>query len=309
MATDLRPVTPNAPQDATLLEVLGELSTAGYDRDVFVREEDGYVCCGVCRSCQPPEQILLDGLRRLEGASDPADMSAVLAVTCPSCHAHGTAVVRFGPEASRGEAILLRTIDDVRPRGLDVAERRAAEHPNGGLEPLEAAGCRVQDVMHRIEGTEELDRARPLIESAVDAMPGPARRFLSGEWMGHSLHPALTDLPIGFWTSAFVLDLLPTRRTKAAATTFVGLGVATALPTAAAGLVDWMDKSPEKRRVGVVHLAANATATVLYTASFFSRLRGRRLRGVALGMAGAALATAGGALGGHLAFGESAPTG
>jgi uncharacterized membrane protein len=316
MATDLRPVPPGAPRDATLLEVLGELAAAGYDRDMFVREEDGWVCCGVCRSCQAPDQLLLDGLRRLEGASDPADMAAVLAVTCAQCHARGTAVVRFGPEATAGEAILLRSIDDVRPRGLDVAERQATPRirqddwhldRTGDQEPLEAAGGAVQDLIHRLESIEALDKLQPFIRDRVASLPEPVRRALSGDWMGHSLHPALTDLPIGFWTSAFVLDLLPTRRTARTSTALVGLGVATAVPTAATGLVEWVQLPPEKRRVGVAHLVANVAATTAYTASFLARVRGHRARGVVLGMLGATLATAGGALGGHLAFGKADP--
>jgi hypothetical protein len=56
--------------------------------------------------------------------------------------------------------------------------------------------------------------------------------------------------------------------------------------------------------VAAVHLAANAAATVAYTGSLLARLRGRRGKGIALGMLGAGLATVGGLLGGHLAFGE-----
>jgi hypothetical protein len=36
---------------------------------------------------------------------------------------------------------------------------------------------------------------------------GSIRRLFDGSWLGHQLHPMLTDLPIGFWTSAFALDL------------------------------------------------------------------------------------------------------
>jgi hypothetical protein len=85
---------------------------------------------------------------------------------------------------------------------------------------------------------------------------------------------------------------------------FVGLGVAAAVPTVASGLVEWRTQTPGRARVAAVHLAANAGATVAYSASFLARLRGRRAKGVALGMLGAGLATAGGMLGGHLAFGE-----
>jgi hypothetical protein len=119
------PPQPGVPDDVTLVQVLSELRDQGYDMDFFVDEDNGSVCCGACRACQSPTEVQLDGLRRLEGASDPADMAAVLALSCATCGRKGTAVVRFGPEASAGEAILLRHLDDLRPSGLDVAEDAA----------------------------------------------------------------------------------------------------------------------------------------------------------------------------------------
>src|ERR1700687_5891786 len=39
--------------------------------------------------------------------------------------------------------------------------------------------------------------------------PFPALRdLLHGTWLGHPLHPALTDIPIGAFIVAFVLDLV-----------------------------------------------------------------------------------------------------
>ncbi len=40
---------------------------------------------------------------------------------------------------------------------------------------------------------------------------------LHGVWLGHPLHPALSDLPIGMWTSAGLLDLTGTNPRTAAA--------------------------------------------------------------------------------------------
>ncbi|MDP8927642.1 MAG: hypothetical protein M3O70_03450, partial [Actinomycetota bacterium] len=34
----------------------------------------------------------------------------------------------------------------------------------------------------------------------------PVWPVLRGRWLGHPLHPVLTDVPIGLWTSAVVLD-------------------------------------------------------------------------------------------------------
>jgi hypothetical protein len=158
----------------------------------------------------------------------------------------------------------------------------------------------------RLGQIEALDRGVAGLRRISDAVPKGARPALAGEWLGHPVHPLLTDLAIGFWTSAWALDLVGGRRSARAATLLVGLGVASALPTAASGLVDWRDMDGPKQRVGVVHAAANVTATALYAASFVQRCRGRRGRGILTGMAAAGVATVGGYLGGHLAFGESA---
>jgi nitrite reductase/ring-hydroxylating ferredoxin subunit len=129
---------------------------------------------------------------------------------------------------------------------------------------------------------------------------GPMKDALSGTWLGHTLHPMLTDLPIGFWTSAFVLDLLGGRAARPAAQRLVALGVLTAVPAAATGASDWSDTGGEPARVGAVHAASNTVALACYGASWMSRRRGHHLRGVALGLLGAGAATVGGYLGGHL---------
>jgi len=156
----------------------------------------------------------------------------------------------------------------------------------------------------RLEAAAAIDRVvRPAHRAVSALLPrGPAKDALHGVWLGHPLHPLLTDLPIGFWTSAFVLDLAGGRRSQPAADALVGLGVAAALPTAAAGLADWSELNSPERRTGLVHAAANVAATALYGLSFLARRRGQRARGVLLGMAGATAATAGGFLGGHLSF-------
>jgi nitrite reductase/ring-hydroxylating ferredoxin subunit/uncharacterized membrane protein len=121
--------------------------------------------------------------------------------------------------------------------------------------------------------------------------------------MAHPLHPVLTDLPIGAWTSAFVLDLLPGEDTRRAADAMIGMGVATALPTAVSGLSDLADVTEsDQRAVGTAHMLGNVTSLALYAASYLARRRGRREAGVALSMAGAATVTASAFLGGHLAF-------
>lgn len=153
---------------------------------------------------------------------------------------------------------------------------------------------------------DRLDAGRSALAALAGAIPEAARPWLRGEWLGHPVHPALTDLPIGFWTAASVLDVVGGRRAAPAATWMVGLGLAFVPPTVAAGLTDWEDLPAAKQRVGVVHAAANLAATGLYGLSFAARRRGQRGRGALFALAGMGVATVGGLLGGHLAFGSDA---
>src|SRR5205823_3983294 len=78
--------------------------------------------------------------------------------------------------------------------------------------------------------------------------PGALKDFLAGTWLGHPLHPVLTDLPIGFWSSSFALDVFGGRESERASEILLGLGVLSALPTAASGLTDWTDTGGAARR-------------------------------------------------------------
>jgi nitrite reductase/ring-hydroxylating ferredoxin subunit/uncharacterized membrane protein len=162
----------------------------------------------------------------------------------------------------------------------------------------------VDDLVERISGANVLDKvAEPLANAVQKVVPhGPVKDALSGSWLGHPLHPMLTDVAIGAWTSAFVLDIVGGKRSQRAADSLVGFGVVSALPTAAAGLSDWSDTYGEDRRIGVVHALGNVTALTCYTLSYVARRRGRRVRGLSWGFLGATAATVGGYLGGHLSY-------
>lgn len=158
---------------------------------------------------------------------------------------------------------------------------------------------------------------------------GRVRELLSGRALGHSLHPMLTDLPIGFWTSSFVLDLVGGRAGRAASQRFVALGLASVPVTAWTGWSDWLVATRDPptprpdapidedisavRRVGITHAALIGATTAAYAASYLARRRGRHPSGIAYGMLGATLATAAGHLGGHLVLrlgvGSGIPTG
>ena len=156
-----------------------------------------------------------------------------------------------------------------------------------------------------VERQERLDGAADAIRRAVRALPlGGGRDVLRGLWLGHPLHPALVQVPIGAWTSAAVLDLLPGE--SRAARLMVAVGLAGAGPAALAGWVDWAEQRPPQARVGLVHAAANITAVAAYAGSLAARLKGRPVLGRALGFTGLTVATVGGVLGGHLAYRQGA---
>lgn len=160
----------------------------------------------------------------------------------------------------------------------------------------EAALGRIE----RLGALDALGKKATLAFSGV-VRPGRVKDLLSGTWMGHPAHPMLTDVSIGAWLSAMVLDA--TGHHGEAADRLVGVGTLAAVPTALTGLNDLADVvDPEERAIGVAHALGNVTAVVLYGASYLARRRDRRDIGTALALAGTAAVTVSGFLGGHLSY-------
>ena len=167
----------------------------------------------------------------------------------------------------------------------------------------------VHDAYDQLAGLDALDPAAKTVGKAVrDAVPaGPAKDALSGVWLGHALHPLLTDLPIGTYTSAVLLDWLGGRDGERAADRLIGLGLLFTVPTAATGMTEWADSEvgdAAVRRVGLIHAALNVGATALFGASLAARKSGARGAGKLLALAGAGVLGASGHLGGHLSYAE-----
>ncbi len=164
-----------------------------------------------------------------------------------------------------------------------------------------------ESIAERIEQLDILDSiSEPLQQAVRTAVPQESqlKDLLSGTWLGHPVHPPLTDLVIGAWTSALLLDLLGGEDAEQAADRLVAAGVLAAVPTAAAGLSDWAELRGGSRRVGSVHAIGNTSALALHAVSLAARRRGDRRRGVVLSAAGYALASFSAWLGGHLSFGK-----
>lgn len=165
----------------------------------------------------------------------------------------------------------------------------------------------LDSVVKAVEQFDFLDGVASSLAKAVGKAvdPRPVRNLLSGTVIGHPLHPVLTDLPIGAWTMAALLDLAGGRTSEPAADVLVIAGIATAVPTAAAGLNDWSDTQGRTQRTGIVHGLANSAALCFYLSSTIARRSGRRGLGKALGLAGFGLVTFGGYLGGHLTYADA----
>jgi nitrite reductase/ring-hydroxylating ferredoxin subunit/uncharacterized membrane protein len=127
-----------------------------------------------------------------------------------------------------------------------------------------------------------------------------------GRWVGHPLHPALSDLPIGLWTSATVLDVADHRPAPRPGLDAAGLlsaaGILAACATALTGLSDWTVSNEQDRRVGLFHGLLNTAALGLQGASLGSRMTGHRSTARALGAASLTVTAAAAYLGGHLVF-------
>lgn len=160
---------------------------------------------------------------------------------------------------------------------------------------------RVLWLMDLLEQEPRADAAIDAAGRGVRALPlRGGRDLLHGRWLGHPVHPLMVQVPIGTWLSAALLDLFPGRSREAGL--LVGVGLATAVPAALAGAVDWAELHRSQQRTGLVHALANTTAVGLYAASLACRLKGRTGAGRALGFLGLTATGVGGMLGGHLAY-------
>jgi nitrite reductase/ring-hydroxylating ferredoxin subunit/uncharacterized membrane protein len=155
---------------------------------------------------------------------------------------------------------------------------------------------------------------KPLSEGVRGAFQnaGPAgqavKNALHGVWLGHPLHPVLTDLPIGAWTTALAFDAREVATGDPeygrAADFALGIGIVGALGAAVTGLNDWSETDGQSRRVGLLHGLLNLTATTLVATSYMLRRNGARSAGRTSAAAGYAIAVAAAYLGGELVYRE-----
>lgn len=131
--------------------------------------------------------------------------------------------------------------------------------------------------------------------------PQAVKDALYGTYTGHPLHPIMTDVTIGAWTTSMIMDVL---REDEASDVALKIGTATSALTALTGIAQWYDATndEEPRRLGAAHASLNVAALLCYGTAISLRKRDHRAVGIVTAWAGHSLATASGWIGGDLAY-------
>jgi nitrite reductase/ring-hydroxylating ferredoxin subunit/uncharacterized membrane protein len=129
----------------------------------------------------------------------------------------------------------------------------------------------------------------------------PIKDFLNGTWLGHSVHVALTDLPIGAFTLVILFDILGAA--DAAGISLV-VGILATVAAAVAGYADYADTDGSARDRATLHSTIMLVALVLYLVSLVSRIgaTGVPPLGFALSVVGYLTITAGAYVGGDVVY-------
>ena len=133
------------------------------------------------------------------------------------------------------------------------------------------------------------------------------KSFNHGTWLGHPLHPVLTDIPLGLWTITVLFDIIYLFNRSAvwfdASELTIFVAILVALATAVTGFTDWNETYGRERRVGVAHGLINTVVVLIYIASLLIRWTGGTVVGaIILSFIGYALLLSAAYLGGELVF-------
>ena len=149
----------------------------------------------------------------------------------------------------------------------------------------------AQSIIDRQQWIDDLsDAIQPLINKAFSSggeTGHVVKDLLNGVWLGHPLHPVITDVPVGAWTITELLDLLSAAQgddpgLDAASDVSLGAGILAALGAAVTGITDWSDVGGSHRRLGMAHALMNVAGLTLNVSSLALRVGGNgRARGAA----------------------------
>ena len=99
--------------------------------------------------------------------------------------------------------------------------------------------------------------------SAVFRPIRPVKDFLNGTWLGHPIHPAITDVPIGAFAVTLVLDLVGQRDAAVVALVVAQVTFVASLVT---GLADYADAD------GTARARATTHGTIMFVAGFVTAI-------------------------------------
>jgi nitrite reductase/ring-hydroxylating ferredoxin subunit/uncharacterized membrane protein len=229
------------------------------------------------------------------------------------------------------------------PGWAEVFDGYAAKHwrfSDKALRPTFLVGIRLLEALMEIQGRAGTQEHRPgpqseplldrvlrrqgwmdgfaeAVQSAIGAAYGalgaPGRslkNLMHGTTvLGHPLHPALTDIPLGAWTVGVLADwaaMATGRVSMQVGDIALAIGLAGALLSAAAGYTDFHETYGHERRTALTHGLAMTTVVVVDAISLALRWWGGgqvHLLAVVLASAAYVLAILGAYVGGHLTFG------
>lgn len=192
------------------------------------------------------------------------------------------------------------------PSDAGVASTAPATSDDAGLTsdaptdaPTPSANPSREPFLERL--SDALQHGIKVLVGSNRSSPRLVKSLLSGTYLGHPLHPVVTDIPIGAWLLAAVFDIIwlfaPGASVWAArgAQALVLAGLVGALLAILSGSSDWSDTYGHERRVGLLHGTLNTAATIIYLISAALRF-GVSSHGLDLAP-GAAASTAGAIVG------------
>jgi nitrite reductase/ring-hydroxylating ferredoxin subunit/uncharacterized membrane protein len=129
----------------------------------------------------------------------------------------------------------------------------------------------------------------------------PIKDFLDGTWLGHPVHAAVTDVPIGAMTISLIADLIGQ---PLVADVSMLIGVLAMVASAVTGLADYTDVDGTARNRATVHGTLMTITLVIYALSLVIRAGhpADRLVPIALAIVGYLILTLAAEIGGDLVY-------
>ena len=170
---------------------------------------------------------------------------------------------------------------------------------------IRRAITRVVDAQGWADGLGEL--LQKIYLAILRPMP-VVKDFLHGTWLGHALHPMVTDVAVGGLTVGLVLDVLARSggaELASGANAATLIGFAAMLGSAVTGAADYTGTSGRERRFATIHSLVMVTAAILYLVSVLARygyIGANTDVAFATAIAGYSLVTIGAYIGGEVVY-------